>query len=54
MVIISILRVGDLIAARVEQGESADVPKDFGVYVTDENVDEHMEYVKKLVDGFQK
>ena len=46
--------VGDLIAARIEQGDSADVPKDFGVYVTPENVDEHMESVKKLVADFQK
>jgi len=46
--------VGDLIAARIEQGNSADVPKDFGVYVTPENVDEHMESVKKLVADFQK
>ena len=46
--------VGDLIAARVEQGESADVPEDFGVYVTAENVDEHLEDVKKLVAEFQK
>jgi len=46
--------VGDLIAARIEQGNSADVPKDFGVYVTPENVDEHIESVKKLVADFQK
>lgn len=40
--------VGNLIAARMEQGEEADVPEDFGVYVTKENLEEHIQMIKEL------
>lgn len=45
--------VGDMIAARVEQGEAADVPENFGVYVTPENIDEHLAEVEALVGGLE-
>lgn len=45
--------VGDLIAERVEQGEDAAVPEDFGTYVTSENIDAHLVEVQKLVDELE-
>ncbi|GAA0336747.1 hypothetical protein GCM10008967_28850 [Bacillus carboniphilus] len=42
--------VGTLIARRVS-GDETDVPEDFGVYVTKENLEEHLSFVRGLVDG---
>ena len=41
--------VGDLIANRLENGTDSTVPEDFGVYVTAENIDEHLRHVTALV-----
>lgn len=40
--------IGNLIAERLENGTEADVPEDFGEFVTAENVDAHLERVKQL------
>lgn len=45
--------IGNLIAKRVEQGEDAAVPEDFGVFVTADNIEEHLEDVRALVDGLE-
>lgn len=42
--------VGALIADRLEHGESADVPADFGEFVTADNLEVHLEKVKGLAD----
>ncbi|MGE6368808.1 hypothetical protein ACQKDB_06735 [Planococcus kocurii] len=40
--------IGKLISERLEQGENADVPEDFGVWVTEDNIEEHLAMVRKL------
>lgn len=42
--------VGYYIASRMEQGDNAEAPEDFGVYVTPDTIDSHLKQVKKLVD----
>ncbi|WP_243299876.1 hypothetical protein [Bacillus litorisediminis] len=43
--------IGTLIAHRLS-GAEEDVPEDFGVYVTNENLQEHLEYVRGLAADF--
>lgn len=45
--------VGNLIADRLENGMSADVPEDFGVYVTEKNIDEHLNGIRKMTLSLQ-
>lgn len=40
--------IGELISKRMEQGEDADVPEDFGVLVTEDNIEEHLAMVRTL------
>ncbi|GEL78648.1 hypothetical protein [Tenuibacillus multivorans] len=43
--------VGDLIAERISKGEDATgVPEDFGVLVTEENINEHIAWIESLVE----
>lgn len=42
--------IGSLLAKRLQVPDSAEVPEDFGVYVTEANVDEHLETVRKLAE----
>lgn len=45
--------IGALISKRMEQGENADVPEDFGVLVTADNIDAHLEMVRGLAAEFE-
>ncbi|MCH4826807.1 hypothetical protein [Planococcus halocryophilus] len=45
--------IGALISKRLEKGEDADVPEDFGVLVTEDNIDEHLAMVRQLVAEFE-
>lgn len=45
--------VGDLIANRISSTNETSIPQDFGVYVTDENIDEHIEFIKSQVKEIQ-
>ena len=44
--------VGNLIAARIFNNQNIDIPKDFGVLVTKENIDEHLENLKKQIKEY--
>ncbi len=41
--------VGDLIADRLENGEGGATPEDFGVFVTDENIDQHFQEIRQWI-----
>jgi hypothetical protein len=42
--------VGTMIAHRID-GTNQGVPKDFGIYVTNENIAEHIEFVQEAGQG---
>ncbi|REB08697.1 hypothetical protein DVB69_06095 [Sporosarcina sp. BI001-red] len=42
--------IGTLLAKRIQHSNSAEIPKDFGVYVTADNVEEHLQEVRKLAE----
>jgi len=42
--------IGELIAARIFNDTSVNVPSDFGVYITNENINEHLENLKKEIE----
>lgn len=41
--------IGTLIAKRIQHPDTAEVPDDFGVFVTADNVDEHLQHVHELM-----
>jgi hypothetical protein len=45
--------VGRLIAAKIFNDKSIDVPKDFGVLVTKDNINEHLENLRKQVNDYE-
>ena len=45
--------VGDQIAKRISSPNDQSIPNDFGVYVTKENIDEHIEYIKNQIREVQ-
>jgi len=45
--------VGNLLALRIKGEDVGAVPEDFGVYVTDENIDEHLEDVRVLAESIE-
>ena len=44
--------VGELIAAKIFNDKSIEVPQDFGVLVTKENIDEHLENLRKQIKEY--
>jgi len=42
--------IGKLIAGRIFKDTNLSIPKDFGVWVTKENIDEHLENLKKEIE----
>ncbi|NJL86455.1 MAG: hypothetical protein HC886_11490 [Leptolyngbyaceae cyanobacterium SM1_1_3] len=47
-------KVGDMIIERMFGRVSAEVPEDFGVYVTSENIDEHLEQIQEQCEAWQQ
>jgi hypothetical protein len=45
-------KVGILIAARIFNDKEVEVPQDFGVLVTKDNVDEHLENLRKQIEEY--
>ena len=45
--------VGNLLALRIKGEDVGAVPEDFGVYVTNENIDEHLEDVRVLAESIE-
>lgn len=48
------LRVGNFVINRMSALETGSVPEDFGVYVTSENVSEHLKQVKQQCEQWQR
>ncbi len=46
--------IGSLIVDRLENGELSTAPEDFGVYVTSDTIDEHLNAVRELVSSFDQ
>ncbi|NEQ34307.1 MAG: hypothetical protein F6K04_25535 [Leptolyngbya sp. SIO4C5] len=46
--------VGDMIIERLSGQEADQIPEDFGVYVTTENVDEHLAQIKTQCEAWQQ
>ncbi|PPK57115.1 hypothetical protein B0F89_1551 [Malaciobacter marinus] len=44
--------VGRIIAARIFNDKSIEVPEDFGVFVTKDNIDEHLENLRKQIEEY--
>ncbi|WOV84893.1 hypothetical protein PGH26_02920 [Sporosarcina jeotgali] len=42
--------IGTMLAKRIQNNNASDIPTDFGVYVTPDNVDEHLEEVRRLAE----
>ena len=46
--------IGSLIANRIEEGEHSTAPVDFGVYVTNDNIEQHLRQVRELISKFDQ
>ena len=44
--------VGELVAAKIFNDKSVEVPEDFGVLVTKDNIDEHLENLRKQIQAY--
>ncbi|WP_404455698.1 hypothetical protein LG329_08060 [Virgibacillus necropolis] len=47
-------KVGDLIASKISKSNMKTVPSDFGVFVTEQTFDEHIQKVKTLVEEYRE
>ena len=42
--------IGTMLAKRIQNPDASDIPSDFGVYVTPDNVEEHLQEVRRLAE----